>query len=248
MDEPVLHNPLRAQLRGFLIGSHLCAGVGIVGLALPGTVAKVVTATIALTLAFVGYFTAFVLRFSARRVDAQLAELAAGEHLARWTYSAQELRAYAESRYQRGRFIAWVSGATVSVLLVSLALGILLGAEASADALGLAVLSSLALGAVVGLLVARRARARRDAMQFEDRAVVLIGPSGAYVAGDYHMWDVFGTTLGAAEVLDEQPPVLAITIRTQSGQTSGEQTVRVPIPAGQVAAARDVARRLTSSG
>lgn len=243
-----LRNPLRVQQRVCFWGANGCLLVALGGLALPHEQARIASSALGGGIALVGYGSALVLRWIARGVDAQLAALAAGEHLARWPLGADEVNVYAQHRYRRGRRLAWAVGGVVLLLAVSLVGGLVLGVRADPPAQAAATVGSLLLGGAAWLLVERQHRHHRNALLLEGRGEVLIGPDGVCVAGDYHTWGVSWTQLTGAVVEPGDPAVLALTIHSDGARRATEHTVPVPIPRGREDEAREVALALRVSG
>ena len=158
--------------------------------------------------------------------------------IAHWTYEPAEWSAYAEREVaHRGGEAFWLF---VGVML----LGTVVLWQGSGD-WGTSFAVSLALGAMIGggkWLYARSAHQQNVATP---RVEVVITPTAVLINGRYEVLQDHHFRFRGARVLeDERPPVLELSVEwpTRSGPTG--DTVRIPIPAGREAEAREIAREL----
>lgn len=177
-----------------------------------------------------------VLWFHARKADTQLATFRGGNHLAHWTYSAEEWQRFSIAERERSRKQGmWY------VLGFALAGGLLVG-PLLMEQVGLVALPLFAAaGAAVGwgiLAAVRRSEELRDRTLTVYEA--FIGPDSAYCGGRYFAWTGLGTRLDGMEFLPGDPNALQVTFSVQSKGGRTPYHYRIPVPAGR----EDEARRV----
>jgi hypothetical protein len=158
--------------------------------------------------------------------------------LAHWTYPPGEWRGYATGEVRHRTDEAFYIGVGV-VLLGTLVVRWQIGAG-WAEAFGV----SLVIGILIGggrWGLARWAHGQNLATPGGD---VVITPTAVLMNGRYMVLRDHHFRFVGARVLDERPPILALSIEwpTRSGTVS--ETYRIPVPAGREAEARAVAEAL----
>jgi hypothetical protein len=168
---------------------------------------------------------------------ADLAVRSHGTVLARWTYAADEWREYTHAEWKRRRLEAVVVG--VLLLLVGYCSGRGGGDEGRAM-----MVSATAVAVAVGGGLLARAHFARQANQSAPGEAI-ITPTAILLNGKYHVLrNETYSFQGVRYDLSAKPPLLEFSIswRTRQGQT-GEK-IRVPVPAGREAEAREVVAAL----
>jgi hypothetical protein len=159
---------------------------------------------------------------------AGLAVRSHGTVLARWTYAADEWREFTRAEWKRRTIEAGAVGGLL--LLVGYCSGRGGGDE------GVAVMTAVAVG---GGLLARAHFARQANQSTPGEAIIT--PTAVVLNGKYHVLrNETYSFQGVRYDLGAKPPLLEFSIswRTRQGQT-GEK-IRVPVPAGREAEAREV--------
>jgi hypothetical protein len=170
-------------------------------------------------------------------------ELLAGNGWARWEYSPQEWRDFAEAEWRRARREARLG--PFYTLILAAGFGGVVGFIA--HDLGAALLMAGIIGVAglvtsAGIWLAGRWRYRR---RNAGAGAVLVGPDGIYSRGQYTAFHAFNVRLQQVEVEPGDPATLfvATSSHTEYGATRSYET-RVPIPAGREQEAATIAERL----
>jgi hypothetical protein len=164
---------------------------------------------------------------------AELAVRSHGTVLARWTYTADEWRAYTRAEWKRRVLEAAVVG--VLLLLVGYCSGRGGGDEGMAMMTAATVVAVAIMGGMLG-----RAHLARQANQAAPGEAV-ITPSAILLNGKYHVLrNETYRFQGVRYDTEAKPPLLEFSISwgTRHGKT-GEK-IRVPVPAGRESEAREV--------
>jgi hypothetical protein len=194
----------------------------------------VIPVLVGATALFVLLICAVVFQCYAPRIERHLEELRQGRYLARWSYTAEEWRRFAESEKRGGHEGAGLAGLIVAAL--GMALGALAWLAGGQGLVGLVLAGAFAgLGALIyGLarLSSRLSynRARRGPSD------TWIGAHGAYVNHAYHTWATWGWGLQSIVLVEGRPAVLELTI----GLQHQNYTLRVLVPEGREDEAREV--------
>lgn len=187
--------------------------------------------------------SAFVTFFFLRARDKVKRDLLAGRNLlVRWTYAEAEWRAFAgeETRQQAGSKRMLLGFTAVFMAIVTLAF---IARDRQA---GLFVGAVLFVAWGLCWMVARasvRAQARHEKGPMPE---VRIGRDGLLVGDELHDWHGWGATLQECALRDGPPPLLEFTYAMISGNATvrRSESVRVPVPAGKEAEAREIIRQL----
>ena len=168
--------------------------------------------------------------------------LSGQELLAYWTYNPQEWQRYTEKEFEISKFEKVPLLILVSV--ISLIIG---GIFAIADPeAGLVVfLVMLGLIALLSGIVFLVPRLRHQHNQ-SSLGYAYIGTKGLYLNGYFHNWNMLGASLDSASILMDEIPMLEIVYSFPTRTGRQEETVRVPIPQGQMAMAERIVRQIKS--
>jgi hypothetical protein len=184
-------------------------------------------------------FAAFLLR----ALKAQ--EILSGKGvLARWSYSKKEWDAYAELQFREEK--SSKAGLFAIVAAACLAIGgafAVLDPEAGPSVLGVLLGVAFLVG-MVAFAVPRLEHARNK----RGTGSAVIAEDGCVVNGYFHSWRMFGATLDAVAVKeDDAVPRLEIAYSAPSRTGRQEAVARIPIPKGKLDEAKQVARKLAES-
>lgn len=168
---------------------------------------------------------------------ADLAVRSHGTVLARWTYTAAEWRAYTQAEWKHRRLEAIVVG--VLLLLVGYCAGRGGGDEGEA----MMAAAGLVAVAITGGLLGRAYLARKANEAAPGEAVIT--PTAVMLNGKYHVLSNETYSFqGVRYDTEARPPLLEFSIGWSTrGGGSGEK-IRVPVPAGREAEAREVVAAL----
>jgi len=172
-------------------------------------------------------------------------KLAAGEDvLARWTCTEAEWQAYAKVEFEEestDKRNLWLMLAGIALLV-----GVIFFL-ADREAGGIVLLVMLALVAVTAALafgLPRLALARNQRAQGQ----VVISSTAVWLSGVLHTWKGWGAKLEDVRLREDTPAMLEIVYSTPNRTGRQNTTVRVPVPMGQMVAARQVAEHLRPKG
>ena len=168
---------------------------------------------------------------------ADLAVRSHGTVLARWTYTAEEWREYTHAEWKRRRLEA----AVVGVML--LGVGYCAGGGGGEEGEVMMVSAGAVALAIMGGLLGRAYLARQANQSAPGEAIIT--PTAIVLNGKYHVLrNETYSFKGVRYDLEAKPPLLEFSISwgTRSG-SSGEK-IRVPVPAGREAEAREVVAAL----
>jgi Ca2+/Na+ antiporter len=191
-------------------------------------------------LTIVGVITAIIYQRRAMALDKILY---GKDLLARWTYSADEWKQYADGEYRRER-----SGKQSLFLLIAvIALIIGIGFVIFNPEAGLWVLATM--GGLIALIafVAYFTPWYNYRQNLRYPGEVLIAPNGIYYSRQLHLWDRFGTNLARAEYKEDVQPYLEIVYEEATDPGMREYEVRVPVPAGKEGEARELVEKFKAT-
>lgn len=157
--------------------------------------------------------------------------------LARWTYTADEWRAYTRAEWKRRVLEAAVVG--VMLLLAGYCAGRGGGDEGNAMMASAGIVAVLIAGGVLGRAhLARKANESAPGEAVITRSAILLNGKYHVLRNETYRFE------GVRYDMEAKPPLLEFSVgwRTRQGQT-GEK-IRVPVPAGREAEAREVVARL----
>jgi hypothetical protein len=233
-----------SPLRTFMLGYYLVIGLSIM-VAAGLYVAEVdpFWAWIMLLPLATAIVVVPVVALVSRSYLAGMRDLLAGHTWARWRYSPEEWRRFAEAEWARTRREAR-RGPLYSLALAGI-IGGVLGLLGQSLAAGLAtggIVCAAGLVTSAGIWLAGRWRyRRRDAGAGE----ILIGPDGSYSRGRYTAFRAFNLRLSRIEVEPGDPSTLLVVTESwsQHGAKSSQET-RLPIPRAHEPEAAALAVRL----
>lgn len=153
--------------------------------------------------------------------------------LVHWKYDEAAWRSFVGEDYERERRTKWAVFRIVAFFCVVIGTGFAAfdwegGRWVLAVLLGLTVVIA---GVIV--LTTPSQRARREASAGEVR----IGEDGLWLGGELHVWNGFGGRFESCAVIEGQPPCIEIVYSTPAKNQRQINSVRVPIPTGDDAAA-----------
>jgi hypothetical protein len=188
-------------------------------------------------LTIVGVITAIIYQ---RRAMALNKILYGQDLLARWTYSADEWKKYADGEYRLER-----SGKQSLFILVAVIALVIGGGFAVIDRTeaGLWVL------AVMGGLIALIAFVAYFTPWYNYRqnlrypGEVLIAPNGLYYSRQLHLWDQLGARLVRTEIKGQGQSYIEFVYEAPTRTGTQEYEVRVPVPSGREKDARELVDR-----
>ena len=162
--------------------------------------------------------------------------------LADWTYADDEWRRFIQENFQRNKAGNWGLWLLMAVMCLLIGGGL---AWASGDPLFLLITFGIAVFLLLPATLVPLARRRRLS---RGQARAVINRQAAWIGGQFQSWGRLGSHLISA-TMDEssQPPLLCITFRFHTQTGPQEESVLIPVPAGQDAAARQVADALRRS-
>lgn len=170
-------------------------------------------------------------------------QLLAGKGWARWEYSPEEWRRFADAEWARARREARLG--PLYTLLLAAGIGGFFGFLARDVSVGLALAGIIGVAGLItsaGIWLAGRWRYRR---RDQPAGAVLVGPDGIFSRGQYTAFDAFNLHLQRVEVEPGDPATLLVVTasRTDYGSTRSYET-RVPVPSGHEPEAIEIAERL----
>lgn len=166
--------------------------------------------------------------------------LSGQELLAYWIYNPQEWQRYTEKEFEISKFEKVPLLILVSV--ISLIIG---GIFAIADPeAGLVVfIVMLGLIALLSGIVFVVPRLRHKHNQ-NSLGYAYIGTKGLYLNGYFHNWNMLGASLDSVSIIMDEIPMLEILYSFPTRTGRQEETVRIPIPQGQMAMAERIVRQI----
>ena len=237
--------PYRTQLSGLLRLTAVMAVAALV-LGLSGlfgaygsgmAIAAGVCATVLLTVAGAVWLLS-------RSLQGHVRQMEAGRYRAHWRYDEATWSRY-RADFERRRTLAhwWV---ILGVSLSGLVVGVLAHDDGSliGDSVFWTYTVTIGGGAAIGSAIAfgmlwmEGATARLMA-HLPGEAV--IGDRGLYITGQYWPWRSFGMRLRDVCVSEQEPRALLFTFEMTTGHRISAQTVSVPVPPGEEAAAERLA-------
>jgi pSer/pThr/pTyr-binding forkhead associated (FHA) protein/uncharacterized membrane protein HdeD (DUF308 family) len=237
---PQMGNPQRKVAFTWLVIS----GLGILGITLPfladmdmmskgfGIVFLSFFATI------IGIITSIVFFVRAKTLD----KLLSGQDLiAYWTYDPNEWHQYTETEFQISK-----TEKVPLLILTSVICLVVGGVFAIADpkaglVVFLVMLGLIALLSTIVFIIPRLHHSHNQSSV----GYAYIGNSGIYLNGYFHNWNMLGGSLDNISILAEKIPLLAFTYSYPSRTGRQEETVRIPIPQGQMPMAENIIYRLS---
>lgn len=168
---------------------------------------------------------------------ADLALRSHGTVLARWTYTAGEWREYTHAEWKRRRLEAAVVG--VMLLGVGYCAGQGGGEEGEVMMVSAGVVAVAIMGGMLG-----RAYLARQANEAAPGEAVITG-SAILLNGEYHVLrNETYSFQGVRYDTEAKPPLLEFSIGWSTRQGGSGEKIRVPVPAGREAEAREVVAAL----
>lgn len=231
-----------SETPGLVVGGILLL-IGLALIVLPGLLG-VDMMQAGYGLAFIGIFLFiaggvtsifYVVRFR------QVQKMLAGEGLlAHWKYQPGEWQEYSDAEFERQKGekagLFWV--VTFFIVVIG---GIFFVADPEAGKWVL--LTLLLLDVVLAVLAFGWPRWEYHHNQ-ESVGEALITSNAIYLNRRLHMWNSLGSRLDQVEILDTYPPVIAFEYSYPTRHGRQTDTVRVPIPQGQAAAAQQLVERM----
>ena len=174
---------------------------------------------------------------------ATLQKILAGENLlAHWRYEPGQWQRYAEAELERTgsdkRSLFWLI-AVISAVVG----GIFYIADPKGGIWVVVVLAGLLVLLAILAFVLPRVEYNRNRQSVGE---ALIAPEGVYLNGRFHTWNRLGSRLVGVSLVEGDPAAIELQIAYPSRTGTQVDTVRVPIPRGQEAAAQQVMARLAS--
>lgn len=168
---------------------------------------------------------------------AELAVRSHGTALARWTYTADEWREYTDAEWKRRRLEAVVVGTLL------LGVGYCSGRGGGEEGQAMMAAAGLVGVAVAGGLLGRAYLARQANEAAPGEAVIT--PSAILLNGKYHVLrNETYSFQGVRYDIEAKPPLLEFSIGWSTRQGGSGEKIRVPVPAGREAEAREVVAAL----
>jgi hypothetical protein len=187
--------------------------------------------------------TAFIAVFLLRSRNRHRRNLVAGRDLlARWTYTADEWKAFAPGETHRladdkGMLLKIMAGfmlvATVATVLISRRPALFVGGILA----GIWILC----WAIVRMQVHRQSK-----LEQAPPPEIRISAQALLIGGQLHVWSGWGNRLEKCLMDEQAPPKIAITYSTPGRTSRPTQTVCVPIPTGREAEAAALVNRLAA--
>jgi hypothetical protein len=159
--------------------------------------------------------------------------------LVAWEYTSREWLDYVRENYQRDREGNW--GLWILVAVICGVVGVIL-TLLSRDPLFLWITGGLAVFLILPALGVPKVRRWR---MLHNPSVAIISRNAVWIAGRFQTWATLGAHLISVEIDPKATPqLLCITFRFYTRTGPQDETVRIPIPAGQDAAAESTLQQL----
>jgi hypothetical protein len=236
---PTMINPARRTMNVWLVIT-LLAVFGIFAPSLfgmDGFNGGFALATFSLFIAITGVIVILMYRGRANMLDG----IFKGEGLlVHWRYKPAEWQDYTEKDYQEDKQAKWGLYRIVMVITVVVTFGFWLFHR---DSGGIMIGIFLGLGALLGMVV--WSTTNYDHWQNRRyQGEVYLARDGAYVGRELHLWKGWGASLDDLN-LNEPERLLEITYSMPSRMGRDSATVRIAVPQGEEAKAREVLAELT---
>jgi len=168
--------------------------------------------------------------------------LSGQELLAYWTYNPQEWQRYTEKEFEISKFEKVPLLILVSVICLIIG-GIFAIADPEAGLVVFIVMLGLItlLSGIVFVVPRLRHQHNQNSLGY-----AYIGTKGLYLNGYFHNWNMLGASLDSAAILMDEIPMLEINYSFPTRTGRQEETVRVPIPQGQLAMAERIVYQIKS--
>ncbi len=163
--------------------------------------------------------------------------------LVHWTYTAEEWQTYTQKAYRADTRDKWNLYKLVMGITVIVCIGFFLFHRDSGIIM---VVMALGLGTLLAAVIL--ITTTYDHLQNENhRGEVFITRNGAFVNRQLHLWKGWGAQLDDIQY-NEKDRIIEITYSIPSTTMRNTFTIRIPVPAGQDAKAREVIAQLNQIG
>ncbi|MDO8637615.1 MAG: hypothetical protein Q7R34_15510 [Dehalococcoidia bacterium] len=186
---------------------------------------------------FIMFITAIIVAVIYGSRARKLDQILSGEGLiAHWTYTPDEWLHYAEKEYQTEKSVKRILFFIIAGFALVIGIVFLIVDPES----GIWVLVvMLALIAIIGF-VAWFTAWHDHRQNIKHLGEAYISKDGIYLNKQLHLWNQLAAYLGSVEYIEETPPLLVFSYFAPTRTGLEQRDVRVPVPHGQEARAREV--------
>lgn len=193
---------------------------------------------------FIMFITAIIVAVIYGSRARALDRLRAGEGLlAHWTYQPDEWLQYAETEYRTEKHYKKI----LLLIISGFALVVGIGATIADQESGIGVLVVMLAVIVILSFTAWFTSWYNHRQNLEYPGEAYISKDGIYLNKQLHLWNQMLAYLGSVEYVEETPPLLVFAYFAPTRVGLEGREVRVPVPRGQEAKAREILEQFQAS-